>query len=194
MQEFINITKGDILEDLEMEGPTGGHQLSSATIFSWMLGPPADRVETMLTASETSQPTRILMPRGRAHLFFQVIPVWPPVCLPKTPSPPTSPSTKALMVLWLSRLPQGYTEVVAHMETLEPAQTSQDTFIDIMSIRMVATTGISSMSASRVIQDDTTGSIYMDTITTSIGRVVLSRPDPDISSAGPTIEDVTGQE
>ena len=66
--------------------------------------------------------------------------------------------------------------------------------MDGMSIRMVATTGISSMSASRVIQDDTTRLIYMDTITTSIGRVVLSRLDPDISSAGPTIEDVTGQE
>ena len=34
MQEFVNITKGDILEDLEMEGPTGGHRPSSATIFS----------------------------------------------------------------------------------------------------------------------------------------------------------------
>ena len=70
VQEFINITKADILEDLEMEGLTGGHWPSSATIFSWVLGPPVDRVETMLIASETSQPTRILRPRGRAHLFF----------------------------------------------------------------------------------------------------------------------------
>ena len=66
--------------------------------------------------------------------------------------------------------------------------------MDLMSIRMVATTGISSVSASRVIQDDTTGLIYMDTIATSIGRVVLSGPDQDISSTGPTLEDVTGQE
>ena len=66
--------------------------------------------------------------------------------------------------------------------------------MDVRSIGMVATTGISSVSASRVIQDDTTRSIYMDTITASIGRVVLSRPDPDMSSAGPTIEDITGQE
>ena len=66
--------------------------------------------------------------------------------------------------------------------------------MDIRSIRMVATTGIYSMSASRVIQDNTTRSMYMDTITTSIRRVVLSGLDPDMSSAGPTIEDVTGQE
>ena len=97
-----------------MEGPTGGCQLSSATIFSWVLGPPANRVEMMPTTGETSQPTRILRPRGRAHLFFRVIPIRPPVCLPKTPSPPTSPPTKALMVLQPSRLPQGCAEVVAH--------------------------------------------------------------------------------
>ena len=66
--------------------------------------------------------------------------------------------------------------------------------MDIRSIRMVATTGISSISASRVIQDDTTGLIYMDTITTSIGWVVCSGLDPDVSSMGPTIEDVTEQE
>ena len=194
MREFVNITKGDILEDLAMEGLTGVHHLSSATIFSWVLGPPANRVEMMPTTSETSQPTRMLRPRGRAHLFFWVVPVRPPVHLLKTPSPPASPPTKALMVAQPSRLPQGCAEVVACMEMPEPAQTSQGTSMDVRSIRMVATTGISSISISRVIQDDTTGSIYMDTITTSIGRVVLSRLDPDISSSGLTIEDVTGQE
>ena len=70
MQEFVNITKGDILEDLKMEGPAGGCQLTSVTIFSWVLGLPADRVEIMPTAGETSWPTRILRPRGRAFLFF----------------------------------------------------------------------------------------------------------------------------
>ena len=60
-----------------MEGPAGGHQPSSATIFSQVMGPPANRVEMMQTPSETSQPTRILRPRGRAHPFFQVIPVRP---------------------------------------------------------------------------------------------------------------------
>ena len=77
---------------------------------------------------------------------------------------------------------------------LEPTQTRWDMSMDIMSIRMLTTSGISSVSASRVIQDDTTGSIFMDTLTTSIGRVVLSGLDQGISSAGPTIEDVTGQE
>ena len=194
MQEFINITKGDLLEDLKIEEPTGGCWPSSATIFSWVLGPPANRVEMMPTASETSQPTRILRPRGRVHPFLQVIPIRLPVCLPKTPSPPTSPPMKALVVLRLSSLPQDNAGVVACLEMPEPAQTSQDTSMDVMSIRMVTTAGISSVSSSRVILDDTTRSIYMDTITTSIRRVVLSGPDPGKSSVGPTIEDVTGQE
>ena len=106
MREFINITKGDILEDLEMEGLTGACQPSSATIFSWVLGPPANMVEMMPTTGETSQPTRMLRPRGRAHPFFQVIPIRLPVHLPKTPSLPASPPTKALMVLRPSRPPR----------------------------------------------------------------------------------------
>ena len=110
------------------------------------------------------------------------------VCLLETSSLPTSPPIQALMVLQLSRPPQGCTEVVAFAETPESAQTSQGTPMDIRSIGMVTTTGISSMSASRVVQDDTTRSIYMDTITASIRRVVLSGLDPDVSSAGPTIE------
>ena len=66
--------------------------------------------------------------------------------------------------------------------------------MDVMSIGLIVVPGISSMSLSRVVQDDTTRLVYLDTITTSIGRVVLSGPDPDAPSAGPTIEDVTGQE
>ena len=79
MQEFVNITKGDILEDLVMEEPAGGHWPSSATIFSWVMDPPADKVEMMPTPSDTSKPTRILRPNGRACPFFRVIPVRLPV-------------------------------------------------------------------------------------------------------------------
>ena len=105
MQEFVNITKGDILEDLQIEEPAGGCRLSSPTIFSWVMGPPANRVEMMLTPSETSQPTRILWPRGRACLFFQVIPIRLLVHLLETSSLPTSLPMQALMVLRLSRPP-----------------------------------------------------------------------------------------
>ena len=63
-----------------------------------------------------------------------------------------------------------------------------------MLIGLVVTPGISSMSASRIVRDEVTGVTYMDTITTSIGRVALSGPDMEASSTGPTIEDVTDHE
>ena len=63
-----------------------------------------------------------------------------------------------------------------------------------MPIGLVATPGISTMSMSHIIRDEATGITYMDTITTSIGRVALSGPDLEASSTGPTIEDVTGHE
>ena len=56
-----------------------------------------------------------------------------------------------------------------------------------MSIGLVTTPGISSVSSSRMVKDDTTGLVYMDTVTTSIGRVVLGRSGPN---EGPVIEDI----
>ena len=82
VQEFIYITKRDILEGLEMEEPAGSCQPPSATIFSWVLEPPVCRVEMTPTTSKTS---RILRPRGRAHPFFWVTAVRSPACLPKIP-------------------------------------------------------------------------------------------------------------
>ena len=43
-------------------------------------------------------------------------------------------------------------------------------------------------------RDEATGITYMDTVTTSVGRVALSGPDSEASSLGPMIEDVTGHE
>ena len=59
-----------------------------------------------------------------------------------------------------------------------------------MSIGLVLTPSISSVSSSRVVKDDMTGIVYMDTVRTSIGRVILSESD---SNEGPVIEDITDQ-
>ena len=64
----------------------------------------------------------------------------------------------------------------------------------IMPIGLVVTPGISSVSTSCIVRDEVTGVTYVDTITTSIGRVVLSGLDLEASSTGPMIEDVTNQE
>ena len=49
---------------------------------------------------------------------------------------------------------------------------------------------ISSISASRIVWDNSTGSVYLNTIAASIGRIVLGGLEP---SEGPAIEDITDQ-
>ena len=69
----------------------------------------------------------------------------------------------------------------------------QEPPVGALSIGLVTMLGLSSMSSSCVITDDTTRLTYLDTVITSVGRIILCKPDPD-ASMGPIIEDVTGQE
>ena len=46
------------------------------------------------------------------------------------------------------------------------------------------------MSTSRVIRDEATGATYLDTVTTSVGRVTLSFPEGTTSVLGSEIEDI----
>ena len=63
-----------------------------------------------------------------------------------------------------------------------------------LSMGVVATPRNSTISMSCITRDEVMGVTYVDMVTTSIGRVVLSGPDPEASSQGPTIEDVTDHE
>ena len=47
------------------------------------------------------------------------------------------------------------------------------------------------MSASMVVKDEVTGVTFMDTMTTSAGRVTLSGPKQEALTQGPTIQDIT---
>ena len=58
-------------------------------------------------------------------------------------------------------------------------------------IGLLATLGIFSVSTSHIIKDETMGMTYMDTVTTSIGRVTISGPDPEAIPTGLNIEDIT---
>ena len=51
---------------------------------------------------------------------------------------------------------------------------------------------VSHVNASRVVRDESTGSVYLDTITASIGRVVNSGPDADVPATSSIIEEVLG--
>ena len=60
-----------------------------------------------------------------------------------------------------------------------------------MAKRMMAAPGMATMSASHVVWDEATWATYLDTVTTSIGRVALNFPLDGIAMPGPEIEDVT---
>ena len=71
----------------------------------------------------------------------------------------------------------------------EPAQLGRRTPTEVPAVERM-TPRISSISTSRIVQDNSTGCVYLDTIAVSIGRMVLGGSEP---SEGPAIEDITDQ-
>ena len=147
--------------------------------------------QLVLAAGEIPQPPMMLKWRGRAQQLTQTIPISPPLYLSKAPLPLASPHpARALALRWPPTLPQGFARVMACLKTPEVVEVGWEMPMGTMSIGLVMTPSISSVSSSRVVKDDTTGLVYMDTVTTSTGRVVLSRSD---SNEDPVIEDITDQ-
>ena len=147
--------------------------------------------QPVLAAGDIPQSTPMPKVKGVARELVQTISINPPLCITKVPSPPPSPlSTRALMLRWPLTPPQGFAGVTACLKTPEVVEVGREMPVGTMSIGLVTTPGISSVSSSRMIKDDTTGLVYVDTVTTSLGRVVLGRPD---QIEGPIIEDITDQ-
>ena len=171
--EFVITTKQDVLEGLEMLRPRDSCQLPSMTLFSQVLDPPTKGWKTPLVAIEIPQQSGMLRPWGSACPFFPPALAQQPTHPPAVPAVPTLPSTRALAAVWPITLPwwdQGASTDMAAVEGMMPR--------------------VSSMSTSRVVWDNSTGSVYLETIMTSIGRMVLGSME---SSEGPTIEDITDQ-
>ena len=101
-----------------------------------------------------------------------------------------SPPARALALKWPPTLPQGFIRVMVCLKTPEIMEVGWEMPMGSMSIGLVLTPGISSVSSSHVVKDDRTGLVYMDTVTTSIGRVILGKSD---LNEGPVIEDITDQ-
>ena len=55
---------------------------------------------------------------------------------------------------------------------------------------MMAAPGVATMSTIWVVWDEATGPSYLDTVTTSLGRVALNVPEDEVIMLGPKIEDV----
>ena len=63
--------------------------------------------------------------------------------------------------------------------------------VGLMPMELVAAPGIASMTSSHIVKDELTGVTYMDTVTTSIGKVTISGLGLEAFPTGPTIEDIT---
>ena len=193
MSEFVTIPKWDILEGLEMERPIDSHRLPSMTLINWVLGPPTEGCETTPATIGIPWQDGMLRLWGRAHLFLPMVPTWPPIHSPGAPTVLTFPPTRVLAVVWPSTLPWGFADIATCMRMPEPTRLGQGTSTDVAAVGRM-TQRISSMSTSRIVWDNSTRSIYLDTIAASIGRIVLSRLDTDALLAGPAIREVTEEE
>ena len=145
-----------------------------------------------MTAGEISHPLRALRPRGGPIQFPQTRPSKPPAPLPETPTP-----SKSSLPVWTLAVIQpmtplhGFAGMTACLQTQEPFGNGLWGTPQHPVHWSGVTPRISIISMSHMMRDEVIGVTYMDTVTTSIGRVALSGPDPEASSQGLTIEDVT---
>ena len=148
--------------------------------------------QPVVATREIPQLTRTLRLKVGSSQLSRMIPIKLPVSPPRTPTPPQlSPPTQALALVWPLTPLWGFSGVMACLITPELVEVDLKVPVGAMPIRLVATPGISSVSSSHIVKDEITGIPYMDTVTTSVGRVTLSGPDPQACSTGPTIEDIT---
>ena len=119
---------------------------------------------------EMPLPTSVPKPKGRSWVLSRTTPAALPSCLLRTPPVPmSSPLSKALALVRPPTPPRGFTDVTSCLKVPEFVEIDSDTPVGPMSIGLVATPGISSVSSTRVMKDNTTGLVYMDTVTTSVG-------------------------
>ena len=133
----------------------------------------------------------MLRMKRRTLQLTQATSISPPSEPPKAPSPPKSPlPARALALVRLPTPPHDFAGVAVCLKTPELVEVDWEMPMGTMSIGMVLGPGLSSVSSSQVVKDNTTGLVYLDTMTTSVGRVVLGSSE---LSVGPIIEDKTDQ-
>ena len=149
--------------------------------------------QPVYAAGETPPPTPVPRPRRRHQVPSHTTPVAHPSCPSKALLPPmSSPPPWALALTKPSTPPRGFTGGTSCLRAPEFEETGQEVFKSMTLIGPVATPGIPSVCATRVVKDDETGLVYMDTVTTSVVQVVLGT-DSISSNDRPVIEDITEQ-
>ena len=79
--------------------------------------------------------------------------------------------------------------MAAHLNMPKPPQLEPEPSTDVVVIGANAPR-VSHVNASRVVRDESTGSVYLDTITASIGRMVIGGPDADVPATSSIVEEV----
>ena len=102
----------------------------------------------------------------------------------KTPSP-----TQGLEVAHQWKPTPSFVDVTTCLRSQSSKEVPKTSPIPVV-VGMMAAPGMATMSTSQMVWDEATGATYLDTVTTSIGRVALSVPEDEIIMPGPKIEDV----
>ena len=147
--------------------------------------------QPVIATGEIPQPTTVPQARRRVLQTTRTIPFRPPPKTPKASFPPRSPPlARALALVRPPTLPHGFTGVAACLRTQELVEVDQNTPVSTMAVGMVLNPSMLSISLSWVVKDNEMGLVYLDTVMTSIGRMVIGSKE---TREGPTIEDVTDQ-
>ena len=88
-------------------------------------------------------------------------------------------------------LPLGFKEVAACLQRSSPPPAPTDTPPEARQPEMLMESTMMTMYATHIVQDEATGVTYMDTVTTSVGRVALRNPCMAATFPGPTVEELT---
>ena len=97
---------------------------------------------------------------------------------PETPSP-----TRELEVIWQMMLIPSFLGVMACLRSPLPEEVHEAS-PDPLVVGVMTATGVVTMCTSCIVRDELTGATFLDTVTTSVGRVALSSPEQEIPTQG----------
>ena len=102
----------------------------------------------------------------------------------KTPSP-----AQGLEVAHQWKPTPGFVDVTTCLRSQSSEEVPETPPIPVV-MGMMAALGVVTMSTSQAVWDEATEATYLDTETTSIGRVALNVPEDEVIASGPKIEDI----
>ena len=144
------------------------------TIFGQVLDSPTKGREKTPTAMGIPQQNRMPMLQGRPSLFASS---QLSNHSPGTPSLPAVPLTRVLAVRQSATPTLSFVNTTVEMEMLEPAQPDRKTSTDVATMGKM-TSRVSSLNAGQIVQDDSTGAVYLDIIAASMGQMVIGSTEP----------------